>query len=124
MYVTGSYRLTPQHTECKHFLKDLAFNSLQDKICLQNPLGGSKPILSHPSKLCLFSFIKYVYIKTKQKTNKKIILTINSTEWYNWYPLTQSCDTVAQMLRRKLDDFTLCKVVTTEEERALIVLKT
>ena len=32
-------------------LKDSAFNSLQDRICLQNSLGGgSKPILSHPSK--------------------------------------------------------------------------
>ena len=33
-------------------LKDSAFNSLQDRICLQNSLGGgggSKPILSHPS---------------------------------------------------------------------------
>ena len=28
----------------------MAFNSLQDRICLQNSLGGgSKPILSHPS---------------------------------------------------------------------------
>ena len=51
MYVTGSYRLTPRSTECKHLLKDSAFNSLQDRICLQNSLGGggSKPILSHPS---------------------------------------------------------------------------
>ena len=39
-YVTGSYRLTPRRTECKHLLKDLAFNSLQDRICLQNSLGG------------------------------------------------------------------------------------
>ena len=40
-YVTGSYRLTPQRTECKHFLKDYStFNSLQDMICLQNFLGG------------------------------------------------------------------------------------
>ena len=35
-------------------LKDSAFNSLQDRICLQNSLGGgggggSKPILSHSS---------------------------------------------------------------------------
>ena len=49
-YVTGSNRLTPRSTECKHLLKDSAFNSLQDRICLQNSLGGgSKPILSHPS---------------------------------------------------------------------------
>ena len=47
-YVTGSYRLTFQRTECKHLLKDLAFNSLQDRICLQNSLGGSKPIFSLP----------------------------------------------------------------------------
>ena len=40
MYVTGSYRLTPRSTECKHLLKDSAFNSLQDRICLQNSLGG------------------------------------------------------------------------------------
>ena len=33
-YVTGFYRLTPQRTECKHFLKDSAFNSLQVGICL------------------------------------------------------------------------------------------
>ena len=39
-YVTGSYRLTPRSTECKHLLKDLAFNSLQDRICLRNSLGG------------------------------------------------------------------------------------
>ena len=39
-YVTGSYRLTPRSTECKHLLKDSAFNSLQDRICLQNSLGG------------------------------------------------------------------------------------
>ena len=34
--------------------KDLAFNFLQDRICLQNSLGGgggSKPILSHPSNM-------------------------------------------------------------------------
>ena len=47
------YRLLqrPQRTECKYFLKDLSFNPLQDRICLQNSLGGggSKPILSHPS---------------------------------------------------------------------------
>ena len=49
-YVTGCQRLTPRSTECKHLLKDSAFNSLQDRICLQNSLGGgSKPILSHPS---------------------------------------------------------------------------
>ena len=51
-YFTGSYRLTPQRTECKHVLKDSAFNSLQDRICLRNSLGGgegSKPILSHSS---------------------------------------------------------------------------
>ena len=41
-YVTGSYRLTPQRTECKHFLKDSAFNSLQDMICLQNSLEGEQ----------------------------------------------------------------------------------
>ena len=54
-YVTGSYRLTPRSTECKHLLKDSAFNSLQDRICLQNSLGGggSKPILSHPSNKIL-----------------------------------------------------------------------
>ena len=40
MYVTGSFRLMPQRTECKHFLKDSTFNSLQDRICLQNSLGG------------------------------------------------------------------------------------
>ena len=39
-YVTGSYRLTPRSTECKHLSKDSAFNSLQDMICLQNSLGG------------------------------------------------------------------------------------
>ena len=39
-YVTGSYRLTPRSTECKHLLKDAAFHSLQDRICLQNSLGG------------------------------------------------------------------------------------
>ena len=42
MYVTGSYRLTPQSTECKHVLKDSAFNSLQDRICLQNSLVGGE----------------------------------------------------------------------------------
>ena len=41
-YVTGSYRLTPQRTVCKHFLKDSAFNSLQERICLQNSLGGEQ----------------------------------------------------------------------------------
>ena len=55
MYVTGSYRLTPQRTECKHFLNDTAFDSLQDKKSLQNSLGGGggagKPILSHPSNI-------------------------------------------------------------------------
>ena len=40
MYITGSYRLTPQRTECKHFVKDSAFNFLQDRTCLQNSLGG------------------------------------------------------------------------------------
>ena len=39
-YVTGSYRLTPKRTECKHFLKDSVFNSLHDRICLPNSLGG------------------------------------------------------------------------------------
>ena len=49
-YVTDSYRLTLQRTECKHFLKNSDFNSPQDRICLQNSYGGgSKPILSHPS---------------------------------------------------------------------------
>ena len=43
-YVTGSYRLTPQRTECKHFLKDSAFNSLQDRIYLQNSQGGANPV--------------------------------------------------------------------------------
>ena len=35
----------PQRTECKHVLKDSAFNSLQDRICLQNSLGvgGANP---------------------------------------------------------------------------------
>ena len=47
-YVTGSYRLTPRSTECKHLLKDLAFNSLQDRICLQNSLGGEQTY-SQPS---------------------------------------------------------------------------
>ena len=44
-YVTGSYRLTPRSTECKHLLKDSAFNSLQDRICLRNSLGegGANP---------------------------------------------------------------------------------
>ena len=57
-YVTGSYRLNPQPTECKHFLKDLAFNSPQDRICLRNSLGGSKPFLSHPSiKLGIVAFL-------------------------------------------------------------------
>ena len=32
--------LTPQRTKCKHVLKDSTFNSLQDRICLQNSLGG------------------------------------------------------------------------------------
>ena len=40
IYVTGSYRLTPQRTECKHCLEDSAFNFLQDRLCLQNSLGG------------------------------------------------------------------------------------
>ena len=40
MYVTSSYRLTPRSTECKYLLKDLAFNSRQDRICLRNSLGG------------------------------------------------------------------------------------
>ena len=39
-YVTGSYRLTHQSKECKNFLKDLAFNSLQERICLRNSLVG------------------------------------------------------------------------------------
>ena len=50
----------PQRTECKHLLKDSAFNSLQDRICLRNSLGGgSKPILSHPS---MYSSFVSVYI--------------------------------------------------------------
>ena len=49
MYVTGSYRLTPRSTECKHLLKDSAFNSLQDRICLQNSLGGGEQTHSQPS---------------------------------------------------------------------------
>ena len=48
-YVTGSYRLTPQRTECKHVLKDSAFSSLQDRICLQNSLGGGEQTHSRPS---------------------------------------------------------------------------
>ena len=48
-YVTGSYRLTPRSTECKHVLKDSAFNSLQDKIWLQNSLGGGEQTHSQPS---------------------------------------------------------------------------
>ena len=59
-YVTGSYSITPQSTECKHLLKDSAFDYLQDRICLQNSLGGgggSKPILSHPSTYLVF----YIY---------------------------------------------------------------
>ena len=61
-YVTGSYRLTPRSTECKHLLKDSAFNSLQDRICLQNSLGGwgSKPILSYPSNLSRLIFVLFV----------------------------------------------------------------
>ena len=47
-YVTGSYRLTPRSTECKHLLKDSAFNSLQDRICLQNSLGGGEQTHSQP----------------------------------------------------------------------------
>ena len=49
MYVTGSYRLTPRSTECKHLLKDSAFNSLQDRICLQNSLWGGEQTHSQPS---------------------------------------------------------------------------
>ena len=48
-YVTGSNRLTPQRTECKHFLKDSAFNSLQDRICLRNSLGEGEQNHSQPS---------------------------------------------------------------------------
>ena len=67
MYVTGSYRLTPQHTECKHVLKDSAFKTLQDSICLQNSLGGGgggEQTHSQPSvynyRLFLFDLILYV----------------------------------------------------------------
>ena len=67
-YVTGSYRLMLQRTECKHSLKDSVFNSLKDKICLQNSLGGggSKPtILSHPSiSITKWTSTKFVQIMT------------------------------------------------------------
>ena len=49
MYVTGSYRLKPQRKESKHFLKDSAFNPLQDRIYLRNYLGGANPF----SAICL-----------------------------------------------------------------------
>ena len=53
-----------QNTECKHILKDSALNSLQDRICLQNSLvGGSKPILSHPSIGKQHSYVFPVCIK-------------------------------------------------------------
>ena len=51
-YVTGSYRLTPKRTECKYFLKDSVFNFLQDRICLQNSLGGAN----------LFSATRLIYV--------------------------------------------------------------
>ena len=53
-YVTGSYGLTPRSTECKHLLKDSAFNSLQDRICLQNSLGGGEQTHSQPSVYDVF----------------------------------------------------------------------
>ena len=42
-HVTRCFRLTPRSTECKHLLKDSAFNSLQDRICLRFPMGGANP---------------------------------------------------------------------------------
>ena len=42
--------------------KDSAFNSLHDRICLQNSLGGggSKPILSHPSSVGILTKLKLI----------------------------------------------------------------
>ena len=77
-YVTGSYRLTLQRTECKHFLKDSSFNSLQDRICLQNSLmggGGCKPILSHPSNK---STIRFYMIKICH------VFPANLDHWNHW----------------------------------------
>ena len=91
-YVTGSYRLTPRSTECKHLLKDSAFNSLQDRICLQNSLGGGgKPILSHPSNKrglqLFFDFLRRIHTcaKVKDHIEEKIfkILYILSHNIYN-----------------------------------------
>ena len=47
-YVTGCYRLTPKCIECNH-LFDAAWIVFQDRICLQNSLGGGgwQTILSH-----------------------------------------------------------------------------
>ena len=49
-YVTGFSRLTPQRTECKHLLFDIAWIVLQDRISAKFPRGGGgKTILSDQS---------------------------------------------------------------------------
>ena len=63
MYVTGSYRLTPRSTECKHLLKDSAFNSLQERICLQNSLGGGGGEQTHIQPSVYNQFIRKEKIK-------------------------------------------------------------
>ena len=65
-YVTGSYRLTPQRTECIHFLKDSAFNSVQERIYLQNSLGGGG---ANP-----FSAIRLTFSVTKSRLNRRVAL--------------------------------------------------
>ena len=61
----------PRSTECKHLLKDLAFNSLQDRICLQNSLGGGEQTHSQPSVYLLYTAMYVLWpkqIKIKSET--------------------------------------------------------
>ena len=102
-YVIGSYRLTPQRTECKHLLKDLAFNFLHDRICLQNSLGGGGGEQTHSqssvycsledSSACLssdfFSKLTFskIYFMDSISVEKFKIQTLNSA----WPDLGSNC---------------------------------
>ena len=43
---------------CKHLLKDAAFNSLQDRICLQNSVGGEQTHSQPSVYYALFDFVE------------------------------------------------------------------
>ena len=68
--MTGCQRLTPRSTECKHLLKDAAWNFLRDRICLRNSLGGgggAGPFLARSLCRLLWHFV-FLY-QTYEKPN-------------------------------------------------------